>query len=130
MSSNVEQAKDHQRLANGVVCGLAVCAIVVGAAAGWTRYSQKRECGSGNTVPEAGGELWPLDINLAAGWRIPDGLPQNAVAVPRCRFVCPQCQGTCWTRARSGSLVCPFCGQGMVAQGPRIVKAAGSAEGE
>jgi len=125
MPSNVEQAKDHQRLANGVVCGLAVCAIVVGAAAGWTRYSQKRECGSGDTVSEASGDRWPLDISLAAGWRTPDGLPRNAVGAPR--FVCPQCQGACWTRVRSGSLVCPFCGQGMVAQGPRIVPAAGVA---
>ena len=127
MSSNVQPAKGHQRLANGVVYALIVCAIALGATAGWMRSWQSSESGSSNGVQEMIGSLWPPDISLAAGWGAAEGRPQDAVAAPRCRSVCPQCQSSCWTRGRSGFLLCPFCGQGMVEQVRELVQAAATA---
>jgi hypothetical protein len=111
-------------MADVVVYGLIVCAIAVGATAGWLRYSQKRELEPSKVAHEALGDLWPPDMSLVANWQPTKSTAPNAVAAPGRRLVCPQCQSFCRARGRNGSLRCPFCGQGMVEQVPRIQEVA------
>ena len=98
---------------NGLIFALVIFALLLGSAAGWMRYTQKRTSGIKDAAQQTMGGLVP-EVRLAAS-SAPIGVTQ--------RFICPQCGSYCITGA--GSPKCPFCNQPMVPEVPGIVAAAG-----
>jgi len=118
MTSRPKEMNGPRYAINGLVFALIVCAVGLGAAAGWMRYTKKKTSGFEDAAQQAMGGLLP-------GFSLTGGV------VPTGRFLCPQCQSYCWTQGRTGGLACPFCKQAMVADNAGIlpVAAAGVAEG-
>ncbi len=126
--SPAEKEKRHggRRALNVLVYCLIVLAAFLAVIAGWMRYSRRRRPGELSTEPgdavERGIEAFMPKLVSPDDWIKAGGLPQNTF--PQCRFVCPQCQSSCWTRPRRGCPACPFCGNAMTRHGlspnPRI----------
>jgi hypothetical protein len=99
---------------NAVVYSLLALAVVLGGVAAWQRYSQRAQSEPGDAAER---RIDPLLARLGVpdSWVSVGGRP--GAAAPQCRFVCTQCQASCWTTTRGGLLGCPFCGLAMTRQG-------------
>ena len=110
---------------NGLVFALIVCAVALGGAAGWMRYTKKKSCGFTDAAQQAMGGLLP-QFSPGDGWLPTGGFVGNAAG----KFTCPQCGSFCWTQARGGCPLCPFCKRAMVAESPAVVPVAAAGTGE
>ena len=110
-----EHTNGPRYASNGLIFALIIIAVLLGATAGWMRYSKKRACGFQDAAYQGMGAMLPELCPI--GGVIPGGAAS--------RFICPQCSSYCWTRVRAGCPLCPFCKQAMVQDAPVVVPAGG-----
>lgn len=115
-----EKRLGGRRALRALVCCLIVLAAFLAATAAWMWHSRGRRPGELSVEPgdavERRIEAFMPDLVSPYGWIKAGGLPQDIL--PQRRFVCPQCQSSCWTHPRRGPPACPFCGRAMTRQGP------------
>jgi len=104
---------------NVIVYSLFVIAVVLGSLATWQRFAQRDPTDLVDTAEQRFGPAMARS-GVPENWVPVAGRRQGAAATARCRFVCRQCQASCWMNApgsRLGSPGCPFCGVSMSRQG-------------
>ncbi len=122
-----EKSEGNRRALNALVYCIAVLAAFLIAVAAWMRYSRRRRPGESSEPGDAIErriEAFKSNLGLSDGW-IRTGIPLQG-GLPRSRFVCPQCQSSCWTYPGRGRPACPFCGRVMARQGLKVSLAGGT----
>jgi len=110
-----EHTNGPRYASNGLIFALIIIAVLLGATAGWMRYSKKRACGFQDAAYQGMGAMLPELCPI--GGVIPGGAAS--------RFICPQCSSYCWTQVRAGCPLCPICRQPMVPEVTGVAPAAG-----